>query len=122
MNHGALIYTFLWYCPNFGHFHAYRNSGLSSQLKDPQGNIYTRNKIKGDLIYWNCVKRNSHQCKAKAITKGKMLEKLIGIHVDHTPKVHGNTGHIQYTRRVGKPRAKAGQKQTLDSPHNSDVE
>ena len=107
---------------NFGHFHAKKTSGISYQLKDPQGNIYTRNKIKGDLIYWVCVKRNSHQCKAKAITKGKMLEKLIGIHADHTPKVHGNTGHIQYVKKVGKARAKARQKQTQDAPDDSDVE
>jgi len=51
-----------------------------------------------------------------------MLKKLIDIHADHTPKVHGNTGHNQYVKRVGKPRTKARQKQTQDAPDNSDVE
>ena len=96
---------------NFGHFHAIKNNHrLIYQLKDPEGNIYYRNQIRGDIIYWRCVKNLSHQCKARAVTRGKMLEKLIGIHADHSPKVHGNTGHNQHSKKFGSTKGKGGQK------------
>ena len=48
--------------------HFIRSIKGRAQLKDPEGHIYTRNQVRGDTQYFNCIKRQSG-CKASAQTK-----------------------------------------------------
>ena len=66
-----------------------------AQLQDPSGYLYTKANSSGDVSYWVCL-RKGNGCKARAITRGTILEKLIHFHTGHDViQPHGNSGRYR---------------------------
>ena len=84
--------------------HFIRSTKGSAQLIDPEGHIYTRNQVKGDTQYFNCIKRQSG-CKALAQTKGFTLTRLRGphVHVESTKVDQRTTRRARRIAKLDKP-------------------
>ena len=76
-------------------------------LTDPEGFDYIRGKNRGHWSSWVCRTHKNNGCKATAVTKGSILEKLFGTH-HHIEKVHGNKKAEKAPRKSRAKAAKAG--------------
>ena len=56
-----------------------------TSLKDPDGFLYKRNRLRGERGYYRCHKYDKLKCNASAVTNGEILESCFGVHC-HSPE------------------------------------